>query len=139
MFAKLVLIPPRFPIHEAPDDAAKKVIEDTLPIIHHGPAPFKWVEDDGTSLIGCYAPLSCTTGHWTQQFFELAKLCYSPMGAKPRSRELAILGLCSIVNAPYMVYCHRAIGTKLGLTAEQYDEGLAGQVPRDLNEEESMA
>lgn len=31
------------------------------------------------------------------------------------------------------------MAAKVGLTAEQYTDGLAGQVPKDLTEEESMA
>lgn len=48
---------PRFPIQDAPDPTTKQVMEDTLGKMHHGGPPFQWVEDDGSSLIGCYAPL----------------------------------------------------------------------------------
>jgi len=74
-----------------------------------------------------------------QQFFELAKLCYSTSGAKPRNRELAILGLSSVLDVPYVTFCHEGVAAKVGLSAEQYADGLAGQVPRKLTDEESMA
>lgn len=48
---------PRFPIDEAPDSAAKQTMEDALTKMHGGAPPFQWIEDDGRSLIGCYAPL----------------------------------------------------------------------------------
>lgn len=48
---------PRFPIQDAPDVSAKKVMEDALQRMHGGTLPFRWVEDDGISLMGCYAPL----------------------------------------------------------------------------------
>jgi hypothetical protein len=38
-----------------------------------------------------------------------------------------------------VVYCHREVALKLGLTAEQCDDAVAGRVPKDLTEEESMA
>ena len=71
-----------------------------------------------------------------QQFFETAKTVYGVVN--PRHRELAILGLCSILDVPYVVYCHRHIALNLGLTGEQYDDGLAGKVPGDLTEKEAM-
>jgi len=58
---------------------------------------------------------------------------------KPRNRELAILGLSSILDVPYVVYCHRGVAEHVGLTKEQYDEGLGGKVPQGLTEEEEMA
>ena len=48
---------PRFPIDEAPDSAARQTMEDALTKMHGGAPPFQWIEDDGRSLIGCYAPL----------------------------------------------------------------------------------
>lgn len=50
-----------------------------------------------------------------------------------------MLGVCSIVHAPYIQYCHRPIFIKLGFTAEQYETGLAGKIPEGLNTEEAMA
>lgn len=64
---------------------------------------------------------------------------YGPTVVKPRNRELATLGLASVLDVPYVVYCHRMVTAKLGLTAEQYEDGLAGRVPQDLSEEECMA
>ncbi|KAK4107382.1 hypothetical protein N656DRAFT_741989 [Canariomyces notabilis] len=129
---------PRFPIDEAADPAAGKFIEEALNVMHNGPPPFKWKEDDGRSLIACYAPL-CYTPEITKLFFELAKIAYRPDNVKPRNRELAIMGLCSILNVPYVVYSHRGVAEHAGLTKEQYDEGLKGKVPQGLTEEEEMA
>jgi hypothetical protein len=56
-----------------------------------------------------------------------------------RVRELSILGLASVVDAPYIKYCHRQVALKAGFTIEQYEEGLSGKVPRDLSEKEEMA
>ncbi|CAJ2509992.1 Uu.00g058920.m01.CDS01 [Anthostomella pinea] len=130
---------PRFPIDEAPHPMlARKTMEDALTVMHGGPPPFQWIEEDGRSLIGCYAPL-CYSPVMARQFFSMAKAGYEPAILKPRNRELAILGLCSILDAPYIVYCHRAVGARDGLTENQYDEGLAGRTPQGLSEEEETA
>jgi 4-carboxymuconolactone decarboxylase len=49
--------PSRFPIEEAPDASAKDIMEAALSKMHGGSVPFKWVKDDGSSLLGMYAPL----------------------------------------------------------------------------------
>lgn len=69
----------------------------------------------------------------------MAKIVYSASAVKPRNRELAVLGLSSVLNVPYIVYCHRRVASKVGLTGGQYAEGLAGRVPSELLEEESIA
>lgn len=43
------------------------------------------------------------------------------------------------MNVPYIVYCHRGVAEKVGLTAQQYDDGLSGKVPQGLTEGEEMA
>lgn len=72
-----------------------------------------------------------------QQFFDTAKTVYGSVD--PRLRELSILGLTSVLDVPYIKYCHRQVALKAGLTVEQYDDGLAGKAPRDLSEKEAMA
>ncbi|KAI1141438.1 hypothetical protein F5Y05DRAFT_261463 [Hypoxylon sp. FL0543] len=129
---------PRFPIDQSPDPAVKEMIEEALVTMHGGPPPFQWVEGDGQSLIGCYAPLSHTPAV-AKEFFIMGRIVYTPTSVKPRNRELAILGLSSVLNVPYIVYCHRAVAPHVGLTPEQYEEGLAGKVPSGLSEEESTA
>ncbi|KAK4200733.1 hypothetical protein QBC40DRAFT_199741 [Triangularia verruculosa] len=130
---------PRFPLQEAPEPrSSRQLMEDALHTMHGGSPPFQWVENNGESHIGCYAPLSYTPT-MTAHFFQLAKLVYLPSTVKPRNRELAILALFSELRAPYAVYCHRGVAEKVGLTGEQYEEGLKGTVPRGLSREEEMA
>ncbi|RYP12069.1 hypothetical protein DL767_011507 [Monosporascus sp. MG133] len=129
---------PRFPIDESPDPAARHIMEESLSKMHRGTPPFQYTDNDGKSLVGCYAPL-CYSPIITRQFFALAKACYDPTAVNPRNRELAILGLTSIMNVPYIVYCHRGVAEKVGITSQQYDEGLAGRVPKGLSEGEEMA
>jgi alkylhydroperoxidase family enzyme len=64
---------------------------------------------------------------------------YDDSLVKPRNRELAVLGLASVLDVPYVVYCHRRVAAKFGVTDEQYQDGLDGKVPQGLTEEEGMA
>ncbi|KAL2758199.1 hypothetical protein ACRALDRAFT_1080135 [Sodiomyces alcalophilus JCM 7366] len=129
---------PRFPIDEAPGGSeAKQVIQDALSKMHSGDPPFPWVDEPGNTLLGCYAALSYTPGV-AQQFFEVAKSIYTS-DVKPRNRELAILGLASVLRVPYVIMCHRQVAQKVGLTPEQFEDGVAGKVPRDLSDEEALA
>jgi 4-carboxymuconolactone decarboxylase len=69
----------------------------------------------------------------------MAQVCFSPDTVKPRNRELAILGMLSIISAPFVLYAHRLIALRLGITDDQYTTGLQGSTPADLNGEEKMA
>ena len=64
---------------------------------------------------------------------------YQPQVCKPRNRELAILGLSSVVKIPLIIREHRSLCAQLGITTEQFEEGLAGKVPKGLSEEEDVA
>lgn len=72
-----------------------------------------------------------------RSFFDVAKVVYGAV--QPRYRELAILGLSSVMPVPVIVQHHREIAPTVQLTLEQYDEGLAGQVPRNLSDGEVTA
>lgn len=48
---------PRFPLDKAPQPDARRVTEEALSSMHGGQPPFQWIEEDGRSLVGCYAPL----------------------------------------------------------------------------------
>lgn len=58
---------------------------------------------------------------------------------KPRNRELAIIGLASVLRVSYVILCHRHVARKVGLTEEQFEDGIAGKVPQDLSDEEALA
>ncbi|KAJ5526483.1 hypothetical protein N7494_013133 [Penicillium frequentans] len=127
----------RFPYDENEHAASKQIIQNALKVMHHD-IPFQWIEEDGSSLLGCYASLTYSPA-FVGQFFEVAKALYAPSTIKPRNRELAILGLSSVLDVPYVTYCHHKIGSKCGLSREQFEDALAGKVPADLSEEETMA
>ncbi|ROT41234.1 hypothetical protein SODALDRAFT_376932 [Sodiomyces alkalinus F11] len=149
------IMAPRFPLDEAPGGSeAKEVIQEALSKMHGGASPFPWIDEEGNTLLGCYAGLRLTICHprshppsassysytpgVAKQFFEVAKSIYAS-GVKPRNRELAIIGLASVLRVPYVALCHRAVAPKVGLTPEQFEDGIAGKVPRDLSEEEALA
>lgn len=74
----------------------------------------------------------------TRQFFEVAKSIYTT-DVKPRNRELATLGLASLLNAPYIAFCHRDVAAKVGLSPDQHRDAMAGKLPEGLNPEEQLA
>ncbi|KAI0392948.1 hypothetical protein F5Y17DRAFT_333018 [Xylariaceae sp. FL0594] len=128
---------PRFPLDQSPDPEAREVMTESLAKMHDGKPPFEYIAVDDGSLVGCYAPL-CYSPIITREFFALAKACYNPAAVNPRYRELAIMGFASIVSVPYIAYCHRSCANKVGLSDEQYDDGLAANMPKGLTEEEEL-
>ncbi|KAI2614833.1 AhpD-like protein [Hypoxylon sp. NC1633] len=129
---------PRFPAEEANTESAIDAVQQALSTMHKGPPPFKYVDDDGKSPLACYAPFSYTP-EMCKQFFVMGKLAYGDQNIKPRNRELAIAGLCSVLDVPFVVYSHRAIAKKVGLSHEQFEVALAGKVPSGLSDEEQAA
>ncbi|KAI1778651.1 hypothetical protein F4818DRAFT_438806 [Hypoxylon cercidicola] len=128
----------RFPAEAADTETAIDVVQQAMSIMHQGPAPFKWIDDDSKTLLGCFAPFSYTP-EMCRQFFVCGKLAYGIQGVKPRNRELALIGLCSVVDAPFVVYSHRAIAIKIGISDEQFEDGIAGRIPEKLSDEERAA
>ncbi|RCI07628.1 hypothetical protein L249_1670 [Ophiocordyceps polyrhachis-furcata BCC 54312] len=131
----------RFPFSEAPVSGTKELIEQALFAIHGSPPPFQWMEVDGKSMLGSHdaRDLRSYTPTFVNQFFTLAKTVYDNSVVKPRNRELAILGLTSVLDVPFVVYSHREVAAKVGLTGQQYEEGRRGKVPSGLSEEEAVA
>lgn len=65
---------------------------------------------------------------------------YQGNDTKSRNRELAVDAFISVAQIPYMRHCHTIVGEKrVGLTPEQVKDALAGQMPKDLSEEEEAA
>ncbi|ETS74931.1 hypothetical protein PFICI_13415 [Pestalotiopsis fici W106-1] len=74
-----------------------------------------------------------------EPLFQAGRALFNPRICKPRNRELALLGLTSIRKVPLIVHCHRSVCQSIGITTEQYEDGLAGRFPQGLSEEEIMA
>ncbi|KAI1436834.1 hypothetical protein GGR50DRAFT_173689 [Xylaria sp. CBS 124048] len=127
----------RFPLSEAPDPSARRLVEDSLAAIMGRTPSFPLVSDDGESLTGPFAPLSYCPDV-TRHILELGKIYNQPAFLSPRKRELAILGLLAVWETPYIMHNHRDIAIKIGLTGEQQDDLLAGKVPEGLSTAEEM-
>jgi 4-carboxymuconolactone decarboxylase len=56
-----------------------------------------------------------------------------------KQRELAILAVLSVYNAPYVLYAHSKISKQAGFSDEQISEASRGIVPAGLTEEEVAA
>ncbi|KAF2788523.1 hypothetical protein K505DRAFT_255323 [Melanomma pulvis-pyrius CBS 109.77] len=126
----------RFPAKEA-DPALVRQLEEQIHKVHGESLPFEWRSGEDT-LFGPY-PTLLHSPTIMPAFWAMARASISPNSVKPRNRELAILGLLSVIQARYILYAHRLISLKLGFTAEQYSIGLTGVTPSDLSEEEGMA
>lgn len=73
---------------------------------------------------------------------DLSKASYMPNHIKPRNRELTVLAFISVTQVPWMRQVHGVFGTKnptLNFTPEQIQDGLAGNMPQGLDEEEQAA
>jgi len=85
---------PRFPIDEAADPAAGQFIEQALNAMHGGQPPFKWKEDDGRSLIACYAPLWCVPDPGTDSCRRHGRLTNEATPPRLPDNSLRWLRLC---------------------------------------------
>ncbi|KAI1076644.1 hypothetical protein F5B20DRAFT_555005 [Whalleya microplaca] len=128
----------RFPLNEAPNHLAKESVENSISLVHQGGASFPIVRDDGQAMLGPYGPVSYSTDV-AHAICMVLKTTFAPNLVKPRNRELAAMALVATVKLPYMVYCHRLVGAKLGLTPEQCNDALSGRMPQGLTEEEMTA
>jgi 4-carboxymuconolactone decarboxylase len=85
-------------------------------------------------IITLYSPEICGS------FLELQK--EDRRGANhslERTRQVVILTVGSVWKAPYELYAHSAVAAKVGLTKEQIDSLVSGQIPYGLNEDELLA
>ncbi|KAI0383931.1 hypothetical protein F5Y04DRAFT_250031 [Hypomontagnella monticulosa] len=92
-----------------------------------------YTADRHVNLIYSYTPETA------KAILSMWKTCVKPSHIKPRNRELAILALCSVYDAPYVAYCHRIAGKMVGLTGEQIEDALDGKEPQGLDDEEVAA
>ncbi len=56
-----------------------------------------------------------------------------------RTRQVVILTVGSVWQAPYELYAHSAVAAKAGLTPQQIDSLSQGELPQDISPEESSA
>src|SRR6202453_3382176 len=102
-----------------------------------GGAGFK-IKDDREQLIGpfnatLYSPEICSS------FLALQKLEEEQTSLTKRTRQVVILTVGSVWNAPYELYAHSAVAAKVGLTVQQIDSLVSGHNPDGLSEGELAA
>ena len=71
-----------------------------------------------------------------EPIFQVAGVVNNPAMIKPRNRELVIMAVVSVTRVPLVDDCHRQLAAAVGFSAEQYDQGISGQSPSGLSEEE---
>ena len=80
-----------------------------------------------------YSPEICGS------FLALQKMEEEQTTLSKRTRQVVILTVGSVWKAPYELYAHSAVAAKVGLTTEQIDSLVSGQIPYGLSEDELAA
>jgi len=80
-----------------------------------------------------YSPEICGS------FLALQKLEEEHTSFSKRTRQVVILTVGAVWNAPYELYAHSAVAAKVGLTAQQIDSLVSGHNPEGLSEDELTA
>ncbi len=94
--------------------------------------------DERGRVIG---PFNCTllSPEIGGSFLSLQKTEQDHTSLTPRAREVVILSVGSVWQAPYELYAHAAVGAKAGLSAEQIEALAAGRPAETLDERERAA
>jgi len=69
------------------------------------------------------------------------KLAFAVTGQKrftPRERELSILAVLAVYDAPYVLYAHSEIAVVAGLSKDQVQQAVQGKAPDNLSEQEAI-
>ena len=121
-------------------DPAQKELFDWL-MIKASP----WAEDTGFQvstqagqLIGPFNPALLTPGI-SSAFFDLALAEQKHTSLTKRSREVVILTVGAVWQAPYELYAHCAVGRDAGLSDDAVHTLADGGLPKDLSDDETVA
>lgn len=57
----------------------------------------------------------------------------------PRTRQMGILAVAAVQNSPYVEYCHELVCPKLGISQEQFEIAISGEIPNEISREEAIA
>jgi hypothetical protein len=66
---------------------------------------------------------------------EIGDAVLTQTGLDSRSRELAILAVCSVYSIPFIQYAHCRIASRFGLTDSQIKDACSGTTPAGLTDE----
>ncbi|KAJ8131582.1 hypothetical protein O1611_g2043 [Lasiodiplodia mahajangana] len=156
---------PRYPLDAAPDADAGNTMQKLMQEFH-GPLPFSVLDENEDALLGWLGPMryymppsssptdslpiyqtpyltiaTDTLTSYTMDLapivFDLYKKAFSKVPS--RTRQLVVFAYLSVVKDPYMTYCRRLLGPRLGLTDDEIENALAGRLSDSLSEKEALA
>jgi 4-carboxymuconolactone decarboxylase len=96
------------------------------------------ISTEAGQLIGPFNPALLTPGI-SSAFFGLAVAEAKHTSLTNRTREVVILTVCAVWQAPYELYAHRAIGRGAGLSDDAVRILVDGGLPKDLGDDETVA
>ncbi len=99
-------------------------------------AGFESKTSDG-KLIGPFNPVLWSP-KISASFLELQKTEEAHTSISERLRQVVILSVGSVWNAPYELYAHRAVARKAGLLEKTIQALAAGATPEELSKEERL-
>ncbi|KAI9046260.1 carboxymuconolactone decarboxylase family protein [Aspergillus affinis] len=116
--------------------AAHDVIENGVAeVFSKVPSHIEWKGSSGT-ILGPYSPLLYTP-EIAEPWFNLALTVTRQQRLTLREKELAILAVLAEYDAPYVLYAHSQVATAVGLSQEQVQQAVDGEVPNGLSESEA--
>ena len=75
----------------------------------------------------------------SKAFFDFVLVEHENTSLSQRAREVVILTVGAVWQAPYELYAHRAVGRHVGLSDDEVRTLAEGGLPKDLSDTESVA
>lgn len=94
--------------------------------------------NEAGQLIGPFNP-SLLTPAISKALFEFVLVEHENTSLSQRAREVIILTVGAVWQAPYELYAHRAVGRHVGLSDEEVRTLAEGGLPKDLSDTETLA
>lgn len=88
-------------------------------------------------LIGPFNPALLTPAI-SKAFFEFVLVEHENTSLSQRAREIVILSVGAVWQAPYELYAHRAVGRHVGLSDDEVRTLAEGGLPKDLSDTETV-
>jgi 4-carboxymuconolactone decarboxylase len=131
----------RLPLYD--DEGLTPVQKDLFDWQMHEAAP--WAEAAGFQartqagqLIGPFNPALLSPAI-SKAFFEFVLAEHQNTSLSKRAREVIILTVGAVWQAPYELYAHCAVGRHVGLSDDEVRTLAEGGLPKDLGDTETMA
>ncbi|PLB54878.1 hypothetical protein P170DRAFT_26490 [Aspergillus steynii IBT 23096] len=127
----------RFPVipPEERTEAHDAIEQGLTDVFSRAPSQIEWKGSSG-ELLGPYSPLLYTP-EVADPWFKLALGVMGQQRFTMREKELSILAVLSEHDAPYVRYTHSQVAVAAGLSPEQVQQAVNGQIPTGLSESET--